>query len=452
MLEKRLTWLGTSAITAVVVFLAWKQVAGGLPQWSLYGVLGVVAVGSLLAFPYTKNEDGSPRRVFRVLTRGRRNASFVSGDHSKVTSNIQHTGRGNVTLHQGLTTEQLGELKKHVDDTVAGEVVRYVDLRMEVFQNTADKYTGQAYDQAMALGQQLITGFVEQLAARAPQNIESLRTVAMQQAILNAQTSAAIAGDEELTETLVDILIDKSGAEPRGFKGVVLTEALQVAGKLTTDQVNLLTALVIITRTITHNLDTAELVLQHLDELCRPLYGKIPTTNAALQYMSYTGVGDIERATILTGLPAIARNIIQAYDGVFTTGFNIEELPEEIKPHTAALAAVDKRYEAGDDRYRFKIASSQSLDKMVQEGRLNEPFLTHVDAMKRLITQRHLTSDKFMGILENDKPEFAQFIKDLDKISAATFMLSTVGIAIGQANWRRLQPDSAPAFDIYLTD
>jgi hypothetical protein len=268
----------------------------------------------------------------------------------------------------------------------------------------------------------------------------------MQQSIIYAQTSAAVADDEDLTRTLVDILVVKSGADPRSFKGVVLNEALHVAGKLTADQVNLLTALVMLSRTIIHSADTVDSVLITLDSRCRPLYRKIPTSNNALQYMSYTGVGDIERLSAGT----MATNIINTYDSVFTNGFSEDELPEGLKTVSANLPRVDERVVVDAARLRFPVASAQSLDRLADGGVLNQPYLTHVEAMKSIIVNRHSPVDKFMEVVESDKPDLAKFLRDLDKIGASTFMLSSVGVALGQANWRRLQPETAPDVDIYL--
>lgn len=364
-------------------------------------------------------------------------------------SSYQHqAGRDMEVHHHGLTVEQVGELKKYIDGEVVGEVERFVNQQLAILRSDFEKYTGQAHAQALALGHQLLTGFVEQLAAKAPQNIESIKTPAMQQAILNAQTSAAVAGDEELTQTLVDILIDKSGAEPRSFKGVVLTEALQVAGKLTADQVNLLTALVMLSETISHGWNTIELVLDGINARCQPLYGKIPTSASALQYMAYTGVGAIERShAVIMGPTSIYDTINGTYDSVFTNGFPVEDLPDELQSLSTSLIQVDER--VGDiNRVRFPFASSQVLNNV--PAFLSEPFLAHKDTLTKLITANRSPVTKLREIVSADKPELAQFLSDLDAIGASSFMLSSVGTAVGQANWRRILPEDAPDVDIYL--
>lgn len=359
-----------------------------------------------------------------------------------------------VIFNNGLSVAQMEELKRHLDSQVVGEVQRFASEQMQIFREEFTTFQGQAYDRALQSAERLLTRFVEMLAVRAPENVESMKTVSMQHAILSAQTSAAIADDDDLTDTLVDILIDKSGSEPRSFKGVVLSEALTVANKLTTDQVNLLTALTIITRTVVHSLVDPEHVLAHLDSQCSPLYGKIPSTNTALQYMTYTGVGDIERAPgMLMGHVSIADNLVRTYDGAFTTGFDPELLPEGLKPGIGqGITQVEDRFSGGQHRYRFRIAASESLDVLARSGELNGMYSPYVDEMKKLIQQGTLPIETFMQVTENSFPDLAKFLRDLDSISAATFQLSTVGIALGQANWRRLRPEAAPSVDIWLKD
>ena len=367
--------------------------------------------------------------------------SQEAGDHS----NQYQAARDMEVHHHGLTIEQMDELKKHVNSQVASDVAVFVNSQMEVFKNDFLTLQGQAFDQALRIAQHLLSMFVEQLAAKAPENLQSIQTVSMQHAIFNAQTSAAVADDDELTATLVDILVDKSGTEPRSFKGVVLTEALEVAGKLTADQVNLLTALVMLTQTTSHGWRTEQVVLEQLDAQCRPLYGKIPTNRSAVQYMSYTGVGDINRLSAMIVGGSIATKIIDTYDAVFTSGFPCVIAPDELKQYTDFLIPLSDRDEDAG-RCRFKLASSQTLET-VEEG----PLLPHKEQIQQLIVQNHLPVEKFTEAVESAWPDLAKFIRDLDEIFADSFVLSTVGIAVGQANWRRLQPESAPAFDVYLS-
>lgn len=450
MLGQRLMWGGSTIGSLVLGYLAYVQVEAQLARWSFCIVFGLLFIASMALFPWGQNEDGSARRLVHVRPRGRRHATLTSAGDGPVTGNIQNTGDGDITVTHGLSVEQVGQLKKHVDDQVAGEVERYVDRRMDAFALDVAKFTGEANSQALAMGRHLITEFVEQLAERAPGNISALGTADMQHAILNAQTSAAVTNNKELADTLVDILVDKSGAESRSFKGVVLTEALTVAGKLTTDQVNLLTALLILERTVVHDVQAIDVLLERLESRCQALYGKIPASNSALQYMAYTGVGDIERSTaLLAGQISVADSIVNIYDGLFTQGFTADELPEALIPFSDNFPCTDLRI-SGQDRYRIPLPSSQTLEALDRQGALDPLYQPHAEALKALITGKRVSREKFMDVADTDKPDLAKFIRELDEIAATTFELSSVGIAIGQANWRRLLPDDAPDVDIWL--
>ena len=448
MLAQRFLWGGTTITTLILGFLTYTQVEGQLARWAFGIVLGLLFIASMIMFPWGGDNDGSARRISDIQPRGRRHATLVSDDAGPPTGNIQNTGDGNVTVTSGLTVAQISELKKHLDDQVAGQVEVFVERRMDAYAQDVAKYTGEANAQAMAMGRHLITEFVERMAERAPQNISSLGTADMQNAILNAQTSAAVTNDEDLAGTLVDILVDKSAAEPRSFKGVVLSEALLVAGKLTPDQINLLTALLIVERTIVHSNNTVESVLARLDSRCQPLYGKLPATKATLQYMVYTGVGSVVQ-TFPDSL-SVPKSIADTYDAVFTNGFAADDLPDGLKQLSGRLPTVDRRISGEADRLRFAFASSQTLNTYRDEGKLNEPYLSNIEAMQTLISQGKVGGEKVMEIAHEETPALADFLSSLDSIDASTFELSSVGIAIGQANWRRLLPNDVPDVDIWL--
>lgn len=449
MIRERLKWLGLLIGAEVTTWLSWKQAAASLPPGSQWVAVGAIAIGFLLYFPYSKDADGTVDRPINTFTtRGRGNVVLAPGPNSPISGLITNTGKGTVN-NNGLTVEQIGEIKKHVDDQVADKVEIYVDHRMDAFKREVSTISGEAHTQAMEMGKYVIGSFIEQLSERAPGNITSLGTADMQHAILNAQTAAAVTNDEELADTLVDILVDKSGTEARSFKGVVLTEALAAAAKLTAEQVNLLTAALIVNSTIVHGITLADDVFTMLDGRCRPLYGKMPTSESTIQYLQYTGVAAAQVLRPNSTLDVI----IQIYNSIFTKGFSLDQLPQDLQqlPNIdAVFPLVDERFATEDGKRRFLIASTQSLDKMQREGTINEPFASHVQELKALIENQHAPTEKVAALVESSYPELSQFFNSLDKSNVNTLALSSVGMAIGQANWRRIHPESAPPVDIYL--
>lgn len=450
MFAQRALWAGGTLTSVVMGILAYVAVPGGLPQTAFIVVFGLLFLASMLMFPWGRKDDGSVLRLHQVV-RGPNSPSLVAGQDTTNEGNFFVSGKATVNNYNGLTVAQMEVLEKRLDTKQAREVEEYVDRRLEVFKDAA-KFSGEANVQAASIASHVITEFVEQLASKAPENLPSLRTADMQHAILNAQTSAAVSDNEELADTLVDILVDKSGAEPRSFKGVVLTEALHVAGKLTTDQVNLLTSLLILTQTINHEMRSEPAVLDWLAEQCEPIYDKIPINKSAMHYMQYTGVG--------TSLPLLDSNmadhIIDLYDGVFNSGFRLGALQEKTdsddaevlinKWIAAGIAEIENPENPNYDQYRIRVASSETLKKFHS----GHPLMEYLPAVKRLITENRISSTTFMHIARKKNPQFANFVSKLDDLGIADFRLSTVGVALGQANWRRLDPNGAPSFDIYI--
>lgn len=77
-----------------------------------------------------------------------------------------------VIFNNGLSVEQMDELKEHLDSQVVGEVQRFATEQMQIFREEFTTFQGQAYDRALQSAERLLAKFIEMLALRAPENIE----------------------------------------------------------------------------------------------------------------------------------------------------------------------------------------------------------------------------------------------------------------------------------------
>lgn len=59
---ERAAWVGNAALSAVMVFLAWKQVSTQVAHWTTVGIAIVVALSIVALFP-RKRADGSTTRL-----------------------------------------------------------------------------------------------------------------------------------------------------------------------------------------------------------------------------------------------------------------------------------------------------------------------------------------------------------------------------------------------------
>ncbi|MCZ4550099.1 LPO_1073/Vpar_1526 family protein [Gordonia rubripertincta] len=333
------------------------------------------------------------------------------------------------------------------------EVKGYLDRKtMEIFERRFIEMQGEAQDKALQTAHDLTASLLQRLANTDPALLSAMQTPSMQYAIYNAQKSAAIADDEQLTETLLDILIDKASAAPRSFKDVVLAEALDVASKLTSDQIDTLSGILMLTRTVSYGTRTLDEVIAKLVERCSPFFEKIATNSSVLQYLSYTGVG-VNNGFGFTVIDKVA----ETYDGAFTRGFTKSELPEGLHELLGTDVIVEIGAPESDPnadnptepevRYRFAIATTQYIERQFIE---TSPAFGHREDIAKLVGSHRLNTDEVRQILSSKCPDFLKYIDELDQLGAGSFDLSSVGVAIAQANWRRLQPSTAPDIDIYL--
>ena len=109
-------------------------------------------------------------------------------------------------------------------------------LALDVFKANALELAGIARDLFESRGREFVDRYLEELQRRRPEAISALQDPDMQYALFTAQRDSARAGDQDLSDLLVDILVDRAAEEPRNLKRIVLDEALTTAPKLTTQE------------------------------------------------------------------------------------------------------------------------------------------------------------------------------------------------------------------------
>ena len=114
----------------------------------------------------------------------------------------------------------------------------------------------------------------------------------MQHALFSAQKEYARTGDKDLESLLVDILVDRAGATERNIKQIVLDEALSVAPKLTSEQMDALTVNFLIVRTVS-SINSLEAFNSYLDVYITPFVGTLTTGASCYEHLEYTGCGSI---------------------------------------------------------------------------------------------------------------------------------------------------------------
>lgn len=335
------------------------------------------------------------------------------------------------TATQGGTALQAG------GDITVTHGLSYSDARavaLDVFRANFYELAGLAKQEAAARAEEVTEAFLKKLNSENPQGFQQANDPGFQHALYTVQKEHAKAGDKNLGDLLVDLLVDRTKHPQRDIMQIVLDESLNTAPKLTEAQLANL-AVVFLLRFTQHNgLGTHALFGEYLDKHLLPFVEKTTKSRASFQHLEFSGCGSIAVTQLL-----LEETFGQAYQGLFTKGFD----PEEVATRGVTVG----------------------LDGRIFVQCLNDPTKLQVRALNHDLLDTHLAAvgvgndDKarIKGLFDHNKmspeeirakcielrPYMAAVFDFWSESAAKNFMLTSVGIAIGHANIKRLAGEFA---------
>jgi hypothetical protein len=459
MAEERLKWAGQSLAYGLVAFLAWKQVVGGhpLPQWSMWAVLGAVAFVSILQFPYTKNEDGSPRRLIKLLVRGRSNASLVSGDQSTVTGNVVTTGKGNVVI---VVTP--ADARQISNDTGRSELlpetrpITMPDARA-VVEQTLNRRVGELTDMLLNRINESDPGLFARFAD--PRFLGPLGT---------AHRAYAEMGNEELGATLSEMLSDLAAQPVGSRREIFLRQAIEVTRILTIEHINSLAVKVFISYITFGDPYDTDMLIRSLDTLLSPYYGRIPTSRFDYQYMSSTGVCESGQLGSFASGPY--QVLYEKYRNSMYPALRYADLKENLlredNPHRAEneqllvvyveseddVVISDQRANVPIDAARFRVAQDHVATILSSRAGAEQQLTEPEKELRAMVLARTLSLDQFKTRIAELRPELAALLDTVERTGALEFPIQPVGFVLTQHETRSRTPQLAAQIDVLYDD
>lgn len=317
----------------------------------------------------------------------------------------------NINVNQSLSYDDVKSISK---DVFEANFLRLSGISVEIAEKRADE---------------LINNFLEILEERNPEALQNAANPDLQYAIFTAQKEYARTGDQELGEILVDILVDRFNEPDRNILQIVLNESLRIAPKLTKDQLSTLSVIFSLKYTKYIEMSDLSSLIHNIDYHISPFVDDITIKHSCYQHLEYTGCGSISIGSIKIG--AIFKN---NYPGLFSKGFAESEKETIITDnpsaqsmfipclHNARLLQIG----AMDDEIIKSLATQNHLDGETtnQLIRLQNDFIMNEKEIEEYLKTVHPCMDKLLHVWENS--------------SMKNTALTSVGIAIGHANTRRI--------------
>jgi hypothetical protein len=365
----------------------------------------------------SKCETVDDERV-EIVNRGQ---AQEGGDGS---TNVQ--AGGSVTIIQsGLSLEDAAEIARAL-------------VRPE-FDRLADVATAAA----IARAEDMISDrLLPRLQVENPGGIGTFGDPDVQYALLAAQRTYARTGDSDVADVLVDLLVDRTRATKRDVLQISLTEALEVAAKLTSDQYAALSLIWLLRYTSNALVRNQDSLGAYIDKYLAPLVPEVRTTSATFQHLKYAGCGTAGFSQL-----SVEQIIRTNYSGLFYKGFSEQQLSDAF-PDGVPRSIREMTMECLNDSSKLQL---NTINQKAFDARIKELSIEPIDAQK-LSTLSGLTfsEPELRSYLIAAHPVMFELMETWGSSELNQMTLTSVGITIAHANCRRVIGESPADLSIWI--
>lgn len=314
----------------------------------------------------------------------------------------------NITLNQGISYSDAKEIAN------------------DVFQNNFLKLSQTALEKAEERANELVDEFIEKMKDEKPEAIGAMETPSMQHALYTAQKEYAKTGDKELSDVLVDLLIERIDKQERSLIQIVLDESIEVASKLTNPQFDILTLVFVLKYSMNHSLGNIQKFEEYINQYIVPFTENLTQENSCYQHLEYSKCC----------LNIIGTNIEKIfkdnYKGLFQKGHTQEEIEKKFEDYTSYSSLFVPCLRDGS-LLQVKALNDNALIEALEKSGL--PASEH-NKLKGLFNSKMLSDNEIKSYIESIHPNMVELVTFWNE-TMSSLNLTSVGIALGRANLKR---------------
>jgi hypothetical protein len=303
------------------------------------------------------------------------------------------------------------------------------NVALDVFKANFYELAGVAKEIAKARAEEITEEFLSKLQQENPDGFKKSNDPDFQYALFTVQKKYARNGDKELGDLLVDLLVDRSKQEQRDILQIVLNESLITAPKLTESQLAVLAMIFLFRYTQNFGVGNHQMFATYLDAHVAPFVSKLVKNSACYQHLEFSGSGAV-------GLGEVSLESIlgSTYQGQFLKGFEEKEIVDR-----GISIGLDQRVfmPCLNDPSKLQIGANNKelLEKALEKYAIPAEDRIQVRALFDLEKMSDLEiKDKCIEI----RPYMSSLFETWSESAMKNFTLTSVGIAIGHANIKRL--------------
>ena len=308
------------------------------------------------------------------------------------------------------------------------------EVALDVFRANFLQMVGEAKEAATQRAEEITEKFLEKLQRENPAGMDQARSPDLQYGLFTVQREYARTADTNLGDLLVDVLVDRTKHPERDMLQIVLNECLNVAPKLTENQLAALSVLFFLKYCDTRAVVSLNALGEQLDKFIQPFVDLLPSSSVAFQHLQFAGCGSIQIGT--TSLEEI---IFQRYQGLFVRGFDPVLLSGcaflfNLSQQIISRSSVDPT------KHLVRAQNREHLDDILKACRISP---ADAERVKAAFNQNRLSADEIRLECIGLRPYLERLFGLWKKTDLHNFTLTSVGLALGHANIKRLAGEFA---------
>ncbi|WP_232508126.1 LPO_1073/Vpar_1526 family protein [Desulfobacula toluolica] len=320
---------------------------------------------------------------------------------------------------------------------IVNQGISYADAKEianDVFKANFIELKKEAAAIAQKRAEEVTDKIISQLTERHPESIGEFEQPAMQDALFTVQKQYAMSGDEDLGDLLVDILVDRASEPKRNMVQIVLDESLSIAPKLTIEQLDTLTLNFLLVSTRRIDVKNYNELVAHFNKRIIPFVENLSDSHSDYTHIEYLGCGHVRTGNY----GQLEKRLRETYKAFFSKGFTEEELVDEIgEEHNLQGLIIPCFHEP--TKLQIGVFDEDVLERIIDKNGLSEEI-------KNKLKQYWQNTTKSQGevktMLLEAIPEMEKIFDVWGKASFNRLELTSVGIAIAHANYRRKTGDT----------
>lgn len=302
-------------------------------------------------------------------------------------------------------------------------------VALDVFHANFLELAGVARNVARQRAEEITGEFLNKLQAENPEGLKNADEPDFQYALYTVQREYARTGDGDLGDLLIDLIVDRSKQPHRNILQIVLNESLNIAPKLTNDQISALGLIFLLKYTHNTGVGNLDKLGNYLDKYVHPFIEQVPESDASYQHLQFAGCGSIELSRV-----NLEDCLGRAYQGVFLEGvtqdaINKKELPTNIRDNFIIPCLNN------NEKLQVCAINKDDLNERLKRHDVSEE---NKDKLLKLFDESKMPNDKIKEKCSELRPYMRSMFETWNNTPLASFTLTSVGIAIGHANIKRV--------------